>query len=353
MYNKKETKNLLDQKDFNHTFSGKLHSNKRKNKEYTVDVRKKLNAFTLNIKYDDDFTLFRYQPINEHTLSNINNDSLFGTKPFYFNDPFDSLPLVSSKLIYESFLSIEKDEETAAKKTYEFINDSRKNVCIACFSMNIMNSTMWTHYADRGKGIALEYSSTDIIKVLEDFKQNVSKMFTSLNIDYCQDYLDFCAIFSPVIYHNMKIDFSKQNLEMHKKNLHLYVQDDPNQLRNMILANADYMSYLNFQKYITFFSKNKTWSYEEEFRLLFDTKNAGLKFERMNTNSIRPKAIYLGNAIEDSHLIYIYDLAIRKKVNVYQMRVDYSDNVNRLYPVKLSDQEMKSAIANKKTRNLY
>lgn len=353
MPNMKETKNLLDQRNFNHTFSGKLHSKKRKNKKYKVDVIKKLNVFTLNVKYDDDFTLFRYQPINEHTLSNLSNDSLFGTKPFYFNDPFDSLPLISSKLIYEHLLTIEKDEKIALNQTKEFINNSRKNVCIACFSMNITNSTMWTHYADLGKGIALEYSSIDIIKIHDDFKQNLSKLLTSLNIDFCQDYLDFCAIFSPVIYHNMKIDFSKQNLEMHKKHSSLFHHDDSNEISTKFLANTEYMSYLNFQKYITFFSKNKTWSYEEEFRLLFDTKNPELKFERMNTNSIRPKAIYLGNAIEDSHLIYIYEIAISKKIDVFQMRVDYSDNVNRLYPVKLSIKEMKSTIESKKRNNLY
>lgn len=88
--------------------------------------------------------LYLYRAWNEHTKDIILNNALFLSSPKSFNDPFDC-----SMAVYENSVS-----------TSDFL----ENIGIRCFGSRSDNILMWSHYADKHKGICLEFDTKHLLR---------------------------------------------------------------------------------------------------------------------------------------------------------------------------------------------
>ena len=122
--------------------------------------------------------IFKYMPINIFTLKALINNELFFGIPNNFNDPLDCkfslslYPLPSFQQAERFYLSLKlSDNELKAKllsykenpkiirKDIEadYTLKLRKSFCITCFSERADSILMWSHYADKHKGICLKF----------------------------------------------------------------------------------------------------------------------------------------------------------------------------------------------------
>ncbi len=137
-------------------------------------------------------SLFRYYSLREAKRAELSallkEGNLWLSNPRFFNDPFDLLPrfdeLVqktlekaltidhalhrrSSHEPFEQFLERRKKRvqtvyaNTRFKYPSMFRNDVGKSFGVACFSAEVEDVLMWSHYADSHSGIAIEFDTHD------------------------------------------------------------------------------------------------------------------------------------------------------------------------------------------------
>lgn len=155
---------------------------------YTSAIRK-VFGIHLVIHYNKSVAppskLFRYRPINNYTLDELNKKYLWFSNPNDFNDPFDGVTFFDGKFS-DSFVknifkaAVKGDSKALACIDENFYNytmepelrnvlNSRvqatvshefsKFMKLCCFSKVKNEILMWSHYADNHRGICLEYDS--------------------------------------------------------------------------------------------------------------------------------------------------------------------------------------------------
>ena len=132
---------------------------------------------------------------------------------------------------------------------------------------------MWSHYTDNHKGFCLEYNfiNTDIHPTLTDF------LF-------------------PIIYREEMYDMSIDLAER--------------------MWNAE-----NYNKYSMIHSlivKSLEWAYEKEWRLISIPLGKDSGF---NLPFFKPEAIYLGSRMNDEDKDKLIDVAKKKQIKVFQMKM--------------------------------
>lgn len=131
--------------------------------------------------------LYKYQPFNQYSLINLIKRQLYFSKPENFNDPYDCDPPFriakthrTEKNINSLFARIRNSRtDTAAfdmnyltkgkpNKRFEreFIDSPnsireqiRAKTGVTCFSENVDDILLWSHYADMHKGFCLEFDT--------------------------------------------------------------------------------------------------------------------------------------------------------------------------------------------------
>lgn len=218
---------------------------------------------------------------NCYTQQNLLNSQLFFNSPEQFNDPFDTLPLISAKRDKERLIrfgtKVVMDAENAPKKiakkkaTHKVNTDprfkdddavyntatesfsrlrSRMGVC--CFTTNCPELIlMWAHYADKHKGICLEFDFPDNGG---SWKVNSEKINREM----------FISPFLPMTY----------SYKIPSWNV---LTDDGSGIHTSIVT------------------KSKEWEYENEIRLVCNKYTGLLKY-----NELSLRAIYAGCKMNDS-----------------------------------------------------
>ena len=174
----------------------------------------------------------------EHAENCIKDSYIWLSNASSFNDAFDCA-------IQPPFLII-NNKPIPFETSKTNIDVFRNFNYVSCFTeeYNLLNPVMWERYADKGEGIALEYSALEIAKKLVNYNSHVNKI---------------AAIFGPVQYSNAStlIPFTNSWNEL----LH------------------------------TAFIKNACWNYEYEWRIWCRY----LPFQDgIVLRPIIPTAIYLG-----------------------------------------------------------
>jgi hypothetical protein len=118
--------------------------------------------------------LYKYRPINIHTINMILSNEAYFSLPKDFNDPFDCNVMPESLYTPEehiNFLNSIKEELTPEQfknsmenpiKTFEYewkgaFNNIRSRMRMFCLSEICNNVMMYSHYADSHQGICLEF----------------------------------------------------------------------------------------------------------------------------------------------------------------------------------------------------
>lgn len=286
-------------------------------------------------------SIFKYKNINDYSINNLEDDSIWLADPVTFNDPYDAAfsmnsarfgtlcfieqfdlfaekTKIADKLTEEQIKQVKQSSEPVAAlseilykdssepnkqeiikffddlqiKLYdEMLSDFNESIKasfkICSFSTNLHSILMWGHYTKNHSGFCVEY---DLRKI---------------------PYGDYKTRFLyPVIYSEDLFDITEYMEYSFKKN------EDFNNLYLTLAA----------------LCKSKEWSYENEWRLIFAN---GIMDKAQNYFIGKPKAIYLGAQISEDHQKTIIDIANRKKVPFYKMAL--SPNKYQLIPKNIED----------------
>lgn len=207
-------------------------------------------------RYRDQFPskLYRYMPIERHTISNLCMllNGKFSLSDFKnFNDPLDSDIL---KIIQNAL----NNDQKYVSDRYDGNRSVLKSLLTKCLSVKnpveINSMLMWAYYADSHKGICVEYDTKDFI----DFVIETHQEFNRLGYE-----MPLCW-FLPVKY------ISEISMSQYKKNM------------------------MNGSWPITLFEKRDCWSHEDEWRIFYG--HSDLLVDKYEDRSIKivPQKIYLG-----------------------------------------------------------
>jgi len=335
-------------------------------------------------------------PMKEYSIKSIIDEVLFASFPEAFNDPYDvcfsynigyiyKIIMQSNKLAnyffhkycqkyigyYENYKSYKEYEAASETVWHDFMEEKykagilnaiqeeidkilyylkNKNI-IACFSKNSINETMWAHYASQGKGLVVEYKIQEINNVVRSYLNKIE--FTTLSTE-CKKIFGL----HPVEYSEQKFDgtdfvIRKLKEKSLKKNKH----SDPDVFnletftQHCIQPKTDIFAGLML-------TKNKTWEYEQEYRLVLPYYGSDMLFleemiKNMKRNSyilighIKPTAIYMGEFIDESNMINLCYISKAKGIPLYKMTTSYSINNFGLMPVLLNKEKIELYLSSK------
>ena len=213
-------------------------------------------------------SLFKYTRV-KRAYYLLNKDLIFLCKFNKLNDPFEGNFLHNDELYQKREMTLEID------------NSYQEEYRVACFSEDNANAPMWAFYADNHKGICIEY----------DLHEN-------------SHFKDFCL---PVQY---------------------VTKTNNTDLTETLLDDEDP---LNVQSLELFVKKAKYWSYEREWRLIFDDKYNYNEFtfhwedNKKYLQFLKPKAVYMGLKITPEDEDFIRYLCKERNIDVYKMQKDTED----------------------------
>jgi hypothetical protein len=99
--------------------------------------------------------LYRYQPINELTISNLIQGKNWVSDPLNFNDPFE-LRVTEIKNSNNNSELVYLDEQSRYMRVK--YNEIVSSHGVVCYSKVEPNLIMYSHYADKHKGMCLEFN---------------------------------------------------------------------------------------------------------------------------------------------------------------------------------------------------
>jgi hypothetical protein len=194
--------------------------------------------------------LYKYRPINIHTLNLIISNEAYYSSPDDLNDPFDCniIPQIDYTNLIK-FAEARRNEGSITQEEHdnllgnpeaimehgfqETMDNIRNNLKIFCLSEINNNVMMYSHYADSHRGICLEFSVSN---------------------DSFYDCLDY-------------VRYTKNVPVFHGFN------DDIKLIRNEL-------------KEIEVLTKSCSWSYEKEWRIIIDNSSHVQKFSSNILTSI-------------------------------------------------------------------
>lgn len=209
-------------------------------------------------------------------INDIVNEALTFAKPKVFNDPMDP--------ILREWMGLKKKEAVTKldKRFFKYLKNSLENLRICCLSRNEGNRhrsvqfdpLMWAHYADKHKGICIEYEITD--DMLNAYN-NDNQVLRICNVRY-----------------------------RGRKTMSDYITLD-----NALLA------------------KGSSWDYEHETRLLYYDETVISKTRKsgdyLSLGGFRIKSIYLGYRISEKDKSEVINAIKGKRIDLYQVHFDYAD----------------------------
>lgn len=220
---------------------------------------------------------------NEKKINALENNQIWVSRYTNLNDPFEfgAMYIDDMKMKNEG---CKNDEIEITKLMYE----EKKNLLRICsFSERIQNMPMWAHYANNHKGFCVEYEVSDPKKIY------------------------------PVIYTETRQENHNLIVQMVKTFYNLNRQEERNDHHAMNAKTFDdamkYISYI----YLINATKNSSWSYEKEYRIIFakfepDKSNGELV--RCSDCGIKAKRVYVGNSCNEKHIKRIKDIS--KKIGL-------------------------------------
>lgn len=296
--------------------------------------------------------LFRYRECNENNFRTLDEDKFLLTKPTLFNDPYDSLVYINKNKIIEDISDdgsngfdkvkkMKEDEEfknqeiekfgldfvnrlleigpfkseedrlrclKASKEYYGLFIDKlitlsieslKQSSYVGCLSETVESILMWSHYANNHTGFALCYDFEARYVVDVGLKQVGS------------EFLDKKLF--PIQYSNKRFDAT----EFVSNN---FIYNFYHQIG--VECKIPFPDKLLYYKILLF--KSKDWEYEKEWRIIkqsnldYDDNKPDIDFIEI----IRPKAIYLGTKINNDNKQHLLNIAKRKNITVYQMKLE-------------------------------
>lgn len=228
-------------------------------------------------RYNINKTLFNYTKINKDTIKNILNEEIWLSNTKLFNDPVDP--------------SIKR------KNKNNMYNDLLDKIKVGCLTSKNDNTLMWSHYADKHRGVCIEYN---ISKIFIDKNSTIRKVNYNKNMAY-EEKMDYIKRFS--------------DIQIDDKNITTLLE--------------------------LFCIKSKEWEYEDEYRILYYDSTS-------NSNGITIKLpiknIYFGTETSEEDKKLIYDII--KNINIARAK----NNKIKIYETEFDDKKLFEIKTNKRYR---
>lgn len=304
-------------------------------------------AYRLKEKYLPK-SIFKYRAVNEYSLKNLEDDTIWLSSPFAFNDPYDCSHTIDSReLMISKFANNIENIITDSNLEHYFTTEQIENIKASQNPMADFMDHMLDEFPEEHRGeikIALlkaidnEYermirysseNSKDLYKICSFSERSDSLLMWAHYADYHKGfcinydlsvfkYGDYITRFLyPVIYSDQIFDIT----ESIKK------------------INTD--SFNNIRMTLSSLVKARDWEYEKEWRIIFAH---GILSNEQSYKICKPKCIYLGAKISDSNKSVLLEICQRKRIDAYIMKLDA--RIFKMIPILLYD-SMKNEIIEK------
>ena len=215
----------------------------------------------------DEFKFYRYVKADYFNIRSFETEKLYFSMNGKMNDVFEGIPYVHEQL---------------SEEKYNALHDL---MFMKCFSETNQSNIMWSHYADEYRGICIEYDFNMI-------KQND----------------DILSHFFPVVYcENRHINVDIEELLEEKKIFAIDVFHD---------GTAENLAWLTDLNSL-FLIKGEEWSYEKEWRLLYDKYTLYKEYKDITNYNIPfeyATGVYLGYRTPKMVKKHIWE--ITERINV-------------------------------------
>jgi len=111
---------------------------------------------------DDRYRLFKFRKIDKRLLESLVHSEIYFAPPDRLNDPFDckvDIPKALERAISKSPQGVRPTLERLREKisSIEKVQADFANPGVCSFSLELVNTLMWSHYADEHRGVCLMY----------------------------------------------------------------------------------------------------------------------------------------------------------------------------------------------------
>ena len=110
---------------------------------------------------DDVYSYFKFRAVNKHLVEALVNPSWYFSGPSQLNDPFDCqlnleryLEKAASSVTGQAQLTLKAFIDNAGVQKWK---RKLSSVGVCAFSLDAMETLLWSHYADQHKGVCLLY----------------------------------------------------------------------------------------------------------------------------------------------------------------------------------------------------
>jgi hypothetical protein len=244
---------------------------------------------------DIPLKLYKFQTFNKYSIQNLKRGQIWFSKPRQLNDPFDcAIPFVLewTDKDFESFcLQLKGRDNLATPRRSFYITDGKPNqkfqdsirntneyymrlriinqisgMGISCFTENLDNILMWSHYADSHKAFCLEFDTK------------------------CFPFLD-------------------------PEKLHKVIYSD----KYPSLA-PDAFFHDEYMPIDILITKSLKWKYENEWRQIIDIGNTAVGYDARALT-----AVYFGCSMPDKQMRKIAAILAKSATSLFKMQRSYKD----------------------------
>ncbi|MDB5048950.1 MAG: hypothetical protein JWO30_2021 [Fibrobacteres bacterium] len=166
-----------------------------------IDPEHDLDSCEISISDEYPFGtggFYRFHPLNDHFLNNLFSRQLKFSNPLTYNDPFEA------NYIGEKF-------------EWEKLKNEEIGFSTCCFSTEVENVLMWSHYADSHKGVCLEFD-LKLHLIIDEKAKKVPKLYPVM-------YFDEAPVYPSN--HEAFICTSKSNFWSYEKEVRLVLPSTP------------------------------------------------------------------------------------------------------------------------------
>lgn len=286
--------------------------------------------------------LFKYRSINEFAINNLVDDTVWCTNAANFNDPYDSSlcfdfnqDFMNAALIKSLASQTESSDESVFTK--EDIDSASKSDAplksLIKLAANHTNTFIEPGIADKLHAVIAKFHANQIIEINERFntaiKQGYKICSFSERVDSMLMWSHYGENHTGFV---MEYDFQELEVsDIRSRSLWPVLYDD-----NLFDASAFFNeqkksgSFNNLFGIISSIHKAKDWNYEHEWRLILPFSPSD---PPLNYPVPKPKALYLGSKISDKNRKILVDIALKKKIDTYIMKL--SHNRFKMIPEKI------------------
>lgn len=278
-------------------------------------------------------SLYKYRAINEYSMNNLLENTVWCTNAAAFNDPYDSSLCFdfSDNIINGSVSDALRDqitnseENTFKSKDVDFISASDNPLkSLIDVAAKHTETSITPDMADKLYEVLTKFTSDQIVEMNDRFNSAIKQGYKICSFSERVDSMLMWSHYSEN--HTgfvMEYDFPELGVsDVRPRCIWPVLYND-----NLFDASAFFgerkksESFNNLFGIIASIHKAKDWSYEHEWRLILPFSPSD---PSLNYSVPKPKAIHLGSKIKPEHKNTIIEISKSKKIDIYQMKLSHN-----------------------------